>query len=748
MKYYSDLVKRYPQVDHDPITRCDLLMMHAATIESGYQPFIDGYKEALEVIRPLKDYTRIARIYWGICQKHSKYQKYSDALLYNDSTIAACYQAMAAQNDNLYVLASAYQNRAMIYTRTGQGDSAAFYMRRAHAQEIYFMRQQESERVAEVEARYKSEQKSLQIRQLYQKLRIIIGIISLILFFGAILAYYYVQLRRAKIKTEQMADQLRSLDAAKSRFFANVSHELRTPLTLLTSPIHTLLKENQLTEKQIRLLQMAGRSGRQLEQLVNEILDLRKLEMGKMSVQEKPTALWAYFTTYFAQFESLASRRQVDFSVELAIPEQVVAGIDREKCRQILFNLLSNAFKFTPAGGQIRAKVTFENERLQLVVSDTGPGIHPDDLPHLFDRFFQTNRPDKPAEGGTGIGLALCQEYAQLFGGTVRVESTFGHGAVFTVGFPAKIMAAADETAFAPLAEYGHLIHDEAAHSLLPHASKPDPATRPTLLLVEDNLDLRDYIRFILQKKYHIVTAENGREALKWLKVDGKRETGDDLPDNQPFNHSPIQPSLILSDLMMPVMDGYQLLEHLKSDDTTRHIPFIMLTARAEAQDRLKALRIGVDDYLTKPFDEEELLVRIENLLRNQAVRRQEVAATTTRQEASQPFMSQPDCAWLETFEAYIQKHYSNNVLSVAFLASEFAMSESTLLRQLKRLTGLSPLQYIQEVRLDKARRLIEDRACNSIAQVASKVGYDDARTFARGFKQRFGKLPSEMMVA
>ena len=197
---------------------------------------------------------------------------------------------------------------------------------------------------------------------------------------------------------------------------------------------------------------------------------------------------------------------------------------------------------------------------------------------------------------------------------------------------------------------------------------------------------------------------------------------------------------------MMPVMDGYQLLEKLKSDDATRHIPVIMLTARAEAKDKLKALRIGVDDYMTKPFDEEELLVRIENLLRNQASRRQEIPTATEQEEAAAPGMSEADRAWLENFEAHAQKILSDDAFNIPLLAHEFAMSHSTLLRQLKRLTGLSPVQYLQEMRLDHARHLLENRIHDSIAKVASEVGYADARSFSRSFKQRFGKLPSDYL--
>ena len=207
---------------------------------------------------------------------------------------------------------------------------------------------------------------------------------------------------------------------------------------------------------------------------------------------------------------------------------------------------------------------------------------------------------------------------------------------------------------------------------------------------------------------------------------------------------SSLIPDLILSDLMMPIMDGYQLLEKLKSDDATHHIPVIMLTARAEARDKLRALRIGVDDYLTKPFDEEELLVRIENLLANQAVRK--VAAAEEQPAAEAPEMSQPDREWLENFETYIRDNHSNDALTISFLAHEFAMSESTLFRQVSRLTGLSPKQYLQEVRLDAARQMLEDRAYRTVARVAAAAGFSNAGTFSRSFKERFGKSPSEYL--
>jgi len=338
---------------------------------------------------------------------------------------------------------------------------------------------------------------------------------------------------------QQQAEQLKNLDAAKSHFFANVSHELRTPLTLMLGPVHTLLKDKQLSAKQVSLLKVTERSGKQLQQLIKEILDLRKLEMDKMEIDAHPTALNRFFMQHFAQFESLAENKQIDFSYQVFIDKEKVALIDQEKCRQILSNLLSNAFKFTPKGGQIKTAVKLDNAKLQLTVADTGPGIHPDDLPHLFDRYFQTNRPDKPAEGGTGIGLALCKEYAELFGGKVEVESTLGKGSMFMLRFPITLVdpqqaelkdeqrknddgrqiTSENLAQVAPIKERAAGTPLRTAEGKIPKPVESGAELRPGILVVEDNPDLQDYIRLVLSEKYEVVTADNGRQALEYLGI-------------------------------------------------------------------------------------------------------------------------------------------------------------------------------------------------------------------------------------
>lgn len=735
--FAKEALRTAPQQGLDLEEAIGHMLMNMLLPKTAFEERLQHCTKAVRIYEKIEDYTGCSYMYGAIAGIYFENGMFNKALIYNDSALIAAHRSIAYGYEKHRTIGNLYRFRGETYQKIGQFDSAFFYLDKGYETELKTIEENNRLKIMEIDARYDTEKQQLEIDTQKSQLsnrskQLAFVFVFFILIMLLAIALYIALNKQQRIKQElsvqnalirQQSEQLKSLDIAKSRFFANVSHELRTPLTLILGTVQLLLKENRLTEKQHELLQTAHRSAKQLLQLVNEILDLRKLDMNKMLVAEKPTQLRTYFLSYITQFESLALRKQIDFSTALSITDEVVASIDQEKCRQILFNLLSNAFKFTPAGGKINITIALANEQLILTVSDTGIGIHPYDLPYIFNRYYQTSQPHKPLDGGTGIGLALCHEYVQLFGGTIEVQSKLGTNTLFEVKFPVKLVAAdiIDEIAITPQ-ESMALSETE----ILPIAADIDNTHKPTILVVEDNLDIQRYIQLILQDKYHTITAVNGQEALHLLA------------------HHHCQ--LILSDLMMPVMDGYQLLEKLKSDEATHHIPVILLTARGEMQDKLGALRIGVNDYLTKPFDEEELIARIENLLRNQIERQKELTATPTDDHKQQAVMSQHDAEWLANFDAYVKKHFSKDILTVTYLADVFAMSESSLLRRLKKLTGLSPLQYIQEVRLYEAWQLLENGTYNSVAQVAYKVGYTDARSFTRIFKQRFGKLPSAML--
>ncbi|MEM7368451.1 MAG: ATP-binding protein [Bacteroidota bacterium] len=524
----------------------------------------------------------------------------------------------------------------------------------------------------------------------------------------------------------QQANELQELDSLKSRLFANVSHELRTPLTLILGPLSSALKEQGLSNKTSTFLQLAKQNGQKLLQLINEILDLSKMDAGKLELQEQAVLLLPFLRRLLAQFESHAQDRAVELLIMFEPDPYLKIKLDTHKFELIFNNLLSNALKFTPREGTVSITIRHLGNRLALEVKDTGPGIHEEDLGHIFDRFYQASHSDSGAEGGTGIGLALCHEYARLFSGEMQVESTLGEGSLFRFLFPLKEILGAFDEKESPT-EVPIVYEEEKPANLL---------SDKHLLLVEDNFSLRTYIQAVLKDQYKMTTAENGKVALELLE-DANFQASVDL---------------IISDVMMPVMDGFQLLDQLKAHDVWRSIPVVMLTARAAMADKLKALRIGVDDYMTKPFEEEELLARIENLLRNAQERRivkesgfaegPSASEEETEQEKVIP-ISAEDREWLEKLEQLTKAFIPNFGFTLDVLGHEIGYSRRQLHRKIKALTGLNPNQYIVEVRMQQARMLLETQGVTTVKAASYEVGMKDTKYFSKLFKQRFGKSPS-----
>lgn len=517
----------------------------------------------------------------------------------------------------------------------------------------------------------------------------------------------------------QQADELAQLDHFKSRFFANVSHELRTPLSLMLGPIGSALKDNKLDPKTFSYLKLAQVNGKKLLELVNEILDLSKMESGRLALEEQPVQVLPFLRRLLSQFESNANIRGVDLTFSYQAEKDLWVKLDEPKFEIIWNNLLSNALKFTPRGGKIEVEFSSKEQSLQLSVADNGQGIHPGDLPHVFDRFFQSKQANMPARGGTGIGLSLCREYANLFGGKVSVDSQLGEGSRFTFDFPKKEIIGGvqhevelnEEISLAP--NFGEASSDASISASMAKLKK--------LLIVEDNVDLRHYLKMVLGERYQVKAVENGKLALDYL-------------------YAQNDCSLIISDVMMPVMDGFQFLEKLKSEDRWRHLPVIMLTARAELRDKLKALRTGVDDYMLKPFNEEELLTRVDNLLfhtENRSLGKEEGMSS------NEPRLAAADAEWLEEQEQLLMDRLSNTKFTAAMWAAEAAVSERHLQRKIKNLTGLSPYQYLTEARLLKARTFLEDGRYKTVSEVAYAVGFSNAQSFTRNFRKRFGRVPS-----
>ncbi|WP_273276362.1 ATP-binding protein [Maribacter polysiphoniae] len=547
------------------------------------------------------------------------------------------------------------------------------------------------------------------------------------------------ELQSKNLIIEEQKKALLQLDAAKTRFFANVSHELRTPLTLILSPLSTALNSPILDDENKALISLAKEQANQLLGLVSEILDLTKLESGKMEVREEPTDVYQLMRRLISTFESYAKQKNINLIFEFAKNMPHGLMLDKLKVDRIFNNLISNALKFTPIDGTITVTIKDKIHDWRIEVSDNGKGIHPDDLPHLFDRFYQTNQLESPVEGGTGIGLSLAKELAEVMHGELSVNSTLGKGATFTLTLPKKevIGYTDDSMVIAPVVTNKISIDKLKINNPIQH---DEARNKPTILVIEDNYSLRSYLQFILSEDFDVLTAENGQEALLIL---------EQIPQGQKDT-----PDLIISDVMMPVMDGFKLLEALKTNENLWMIPVVMLTAKAEIEDRLTALRIGVDDYLIKPFEEAELFARIKNLLNNVKKRKN---TTLKKQEANTIIASGmhpsntsilciPDQEWLAKLEEKVKSNIGDFNLSVDTLADELFISRAQFFRRVQVLTGMTPLQYIKEIRYDFARNLLETKNVRSVKAASHAIGIKKVQYFSEKYKKRFGKSPSEYL--
>lgn len=537
------------------------------------------------------------------------------------------------------------------------------------------------------------------------------------------------KIAKDKALIEEQAAELKALDNVKSRFFANISHELRTPLTLILGPLSYILDNSKAwDERNIRhQLAIMQRSGKNLLQLIEEILDLSKLDANKLELVEEPIHVEQFFEHLFAVFKPQLQAQQLDYDLIISLKqEQLYCLIDKQKIRKVVNNFLSNALKYTPRKGKITLTVIEQPNTLLIQVTDTGKGVHPKDLPYIFDRFYQSKQEDQVAYGGTGIGLALVSEFAQLMKGKAYAESALGVGSQFYFEFPKKLTL--KHNIIKNTKQYLHSLEDDLIE---------DIGSDFTILLVEDNTDMRNFVSELLRQRYTVLTANNGLEGLEQLQ-----------------KHQD-QIDLVISDVMMPELDGLGLLKAIKSNPKGNTLPVIMLTALAAEQDKLKALTTGVDDYLTKPFSANELLVRVQNLLYNyhqrQLVQKEvlsENAAIKEKPKENNPLKEEhiQNNEWIKEVEQIVLESIPKHILSVEDLAFQVHLSSRQLNRRIKLITGLTPAKFIKEIQLQLARKELESGRFMSVAEVAYNTGFELPNTFSKVFKKRFGKSPKEYL--
>lgn len=549
-----------------------------------------------------------------------------------------------------------------------------------------------------------------------------------------------VELGEKNEEMKRLNEEVLELTHSRLVFFTNISHELRTPLTLIADPVEMLLEDTGIKGKSRELLKMVQRNALALQQLVSNILDFRKIQNGKMELKLYRFDIVKTLTMWVGDFQLTAERKQIRLHLDvddLTGSHEMIA--DQEKISRIVFNLLSNALKYTPAGGEIFVSLKDEGANLRLDVRDTGKGISQDEADKIFERFFQA----KGAASGTGIGLALVKSFVELHHGEARVESEPGKGSDFIVVIPREQegdsqvihndVDIVDNSANASASD-GKNVVDESVLQYIDDGDRSrgkvqqlvsENTNRPTVLVIDDNTDIRQYERTLLQDEYIVLEAADGKEGLSVAMKE--------VPD------------LVICDVMMPVMDGLEFTEQLKTNTATSHIPVIMLTAKNLEEHRAEGYEHGADSYITKPFHSKVLLARIENLLRQRQLLKNLYQGTKeAEKEISESHLEDRDKQFLKQLQAIIQKNLSDSEFGVEDMGQQIGLSRVQLYRKVKAMTGSSVVDLLRKARLAKARRLLETRSM-SVSEVAYEVGFSAPSYFTKCFKEEYGMLPGDV---
>ena len=542
------------------------------------------------------------------------------------------------------------------------------------------------------------------------------------------------QLHDSMSKQKAMTEEMERMTQTQLQFFTNVSHELRTPLTLIAGPAEQLLEDETIRGQHRTMLQMIQRNTRILIQLVGEILDFRKVQNNKATLRLNRFALSDELSTWAEDFRAAAARRKItivvaasgstDTSTANTDGSMIIA--DRDKIEHVYFNLMSNALKYTPEGGSITTTVEHAAQHFTITVSDTGKGIDPKELPHLFERFYQA----QGSIGGTGIGLSLVKAYVDMHHGTIEAQSEPGKGTSFVVTLPDTQPGydPANDQKAAPRVEDKNLIDDNyvsvdidanAAADRITNAEDFD-SERPLVLIIDDNNGMRAYLRSILKDKYNVSEAADGKQGLE----KACREV----------------PKLVICDVMMPVMDGLEFTRQLKQNMATSHIPVILLTARSLSEQREEGYGTGADSYLTKPFSGSVLLARVDNLLRSRTMLRS-LFSGDKKEEAAEEQLGSRDQTFINRLRDSIRQNMGDSDFTVERLGEEVGLSRVQLYRKVKALTGQTPVDLLKKARLERARLLVE-KTDKSISEIAYEVGFTAPSYFNKCFKDEFGVSP------
>lgn len=545
----------------------------------------------------------------------------------------------------------------------------------------------------------------------HQKMYIVLFSIILLLLIGIMVYIYRTILMKRRIEEEA--------NKAKLQFFTNISHELRTPLTLIADPVNYIIHDDNLNSQQRSMLQIVQRNVLVLIQLVSEILDFRKVQNGKMELRLSDFNLAESMKQWIKLFSASAQKKHIAISMDA--PDTIMLRADQDKIERICYNLLSNALKYTSEGGEISLMAKEEGGRVMISVADNGCGISSDELPYIFDRFYQA----KNAGRGTGIGLAIVKAFTELHHGEVSATSIEGKGSTFTIHIPVRQKG---EVTNQPTEKIEQLVEPSSAEEVPNQARhideliQPYQTDKPEVLIIDDNIDIRTYLRSVLSEKYNVSEAADGKAGLELARK--------------------IVPDIVLSDIMMPVMDGLAFCRQLKTDKAISHIPVILLTARSLDEQRAEGYEHGADAYLSKPFSLRLLFSRIDNLIQSRK-KLSKLFSNSDENDAFEKLSNETDKTFAAQLRKIIQDNLSDNEFNVERIGDEIGLSRVQLYRKVKALTGYSPVEMLRKARLTRARHLLRTTE-KTVSEVAYAVGFSTPSYFSKCYRDEFGESPKK----
>jgi len=684
----------------------------------NYELAIKNYQQALKSNK--KAHIKSAGPYLEMMHTLTKMNQYEKAKAYMDTL----YNTFSDKNIRpLYI--DKYRLTSEVYKNIGDNDKALYYAEKRASIADSLLKHNNYDLMIEYGKKFETKEKENEIKQ--QQLTIekqknknnnllLYGFSSL---FGVLLLFqwiYYTQ-RNKKRKIEVAYEKEHEFNQVRTAFLENISHEIRTPLTLINGYLNLIDEETNGNEKVKGYINNALTNSKKVIFDADEILNLLKFEDYKMSLKIAPKELNVFLKSIFLSFEVMANTRNIELIYNSKVPNNCMADIDGSKVEKILTNLVSNAIKFSDSNSKVIIEAEVLNEVLEVKVIDFGLGINEEDQERIFTRFYQSK--NNKSLGGIGIGLLLAKDFAQFLGGNIIVESKIGKGSTFNFSMP--ISKSKDKE------EYKGLLLTEMSNSQFIEKKKDIKITetkskKPSILIVEDSIEMSNYLKEILSPFYNCTFAFDGLEAIN-------------LAKKQTFN-------LVASDIMMPKVDGYEFKKLLKSLPEYNTIPFILITAKSLSKDKIKGFSIGIDDYITKPFNKEELIVRINNLLKNnKELKLSIVAPDSSIEDIPETHVDK----LLKEIEQEIMNNLSNENFKVEDLALKINYSQRQLARILNRYTGLSSIKFIQEIKLREAYKLIESRKFKTISEVQYQVGITSPSYFSEKFKSRFGINPSEL---